>query len=61
MLTRPERSSSVLCAASLNGNQGTVGAQVTADMKPDTKGTWLYHCHVNHHIVAGMSAQYTVV
>lgn len=32
----------------------------TADMVPDQVGTWLYHCHVNDHIAAGMMARYTV-
>jgi hephaestin len=32
----------------------------TADMVPDDPGTWLYHCHVNDHIIAGMLALYTV-
>jgi FtsP/CotA-like multicopper oxidase with cupredoxin domain len=31
-----------------------------ADMKPDDPGTWLYHCHVNDHITAGMLSLYTV-
>src|SRR5256885_3715991 len=31
-----------------------------ADMVPDDAGTWLFHCHVNDHIVAGMQAKYTV-
>jgi len=30
------------------------------DMVPDDPGTWLYHCHVNDHIDAGMLALYTV-
>jgi len=30
------------------------------DMAPDNPGTWLYHCHVNDHIDAGMAALYTV-
>jgi FtsP/CotA-like multicopper oxidase with cupredoxin domain len=33
---------------------------VTADMRPDDNGTWLYHCHVNDHILAGMLALYRV-
>ena len=33
---------------------------VTADMVPDDPGTWLYHCHVNDHILAGMLALYNV-
>jgi FtsP/CotA-like multicopper oxidase with cupredoxin domain len=32
-----------------------------ADMVPDNPGTWLYHCHVNDHILAGMQATYTVL
>jgi hephaestin len=31
-----------------------------ADMVPDDPGTWLFHCHVNDHILAGMQATYTV-
>jgi len=31
-----------------------------ADMAPDNPGTWLYHCHVNDHIDAGMAARYTI-
>lgn len=30
------------------------------DMYPDDVGTWLYHCHVDDHITAGMLALYTV-
>jgi FtsP/CotA-like multicopper oxidase with cupredoxin domain len=33
---------------------------VTADMIPDTVGTWLFHCHVNDHIEGGMQALFTV-
>ena len=29
---------------------------VTADMVPDNPGTWLFHCHVGPHILAGMQA-----
>lgn len=32
----------------------------TVDMRPDNPGTWLYHCHVNDHIKAGMIATFTV-
>ena len=31
-----------------------------ADMVPDDRGTWLYHCHVGDHIPAGMLSEYTV-
>jgi manganese oxidase len=33
---------------------------VTADMVPDDPGTWLFHCHVNDHIAAGMLTRYRV-
>ncbi|MCC7136386.1 MAG: multicopper oxidase domain-containing protein, partial [Nitrosomonas sp.] len=26
----------------------------------DVKGEWMYHCHVNDHISAGMMTMYTV-
>lgn len=31
------------------------------DMTPDAPGTWMYHCHVNDHISAGMTALYHVL
>ncbi len=37
------------------------GSMMIADMQPDDVGTWLYHCHVNDHIVAGMQTRYRVV
>jgi FtsP/CotA-like multicopper oxidase with cupredoxin domain len=30
------------------------------DMVPDDPGVWLFHCHVNDHILAGMSTLYEV-
>jgi hephaestin len=36
------------------------GTMRVADMVPDDVGTWLFHCHVNDHITAGMQALYTV-
>ncbi|TAN47008.1 MAG: copper oxidase [Methylococcaceae bacterium] len=33
----------------------------TVDMTPDNPGVWMYHCHVNDHIEAGMMAAYTVL
>lgn len=32
-----------------------------ADMIPDSPGIWLYHCHVEDHMMAGMTARYEVV
>ncbi len=34
---------------------------LVADMVPDNPGTWLFHCHVDLHLVAGMQAHYTVL
>ncbi len=31
------------------------------DMTPDNPGTWLFHCHVNDHIDAGMLALFNVM
>jgi hephaestin len=36
------------------------GMMMSADMVPDDVGTWLFHCHVNDHIVAGMQMRYRV-
>ena len=36
-------------------------SMVVADMVPDDVGTWLFHCHVNDHIRAGMLTRYRVV
>jgi len=30
------------------------------DMRPDSAGTWLLHCHVSDHMTAGMMTRYTV-
>jgi multicopper oxidase len=35
-------------------------AMVVANMVPDDSGIWLFHCHVNDHIEAGMLTQYRV-
>jgi hephaestin len=37
----------------------TMGMAV-ADMVPDNPGTWLFHCHVLNHQMAGMQTRYTV-
>jgi FtsP/CotA-like multicopper oxidase with cupredoxin domain len=33
---------------------------LTVDMVPDDPGTWLYHCHIDEHMDAGMVALYKV-
>jgi len=35
-------------------------SMAVADMVPDDVGTWLFHCHVNDHISAGMLTRYRV-
>ena len=37
------------------------GSMRVVDMEPDNPGTWLYHCHVNDHITAGMIARFRVL
>ena len=32
----------------------------TADMVPDDVGIWMYHCHVDEHMVMGMMTRYKV-
>jgi FtsP/CotA-like multicopper oxidase with cupredoxin domain len=34
---------------------------IVADMVPDNVGIWLFHCHVNDHIRAGMLTRYQVL
>jgi len=36
-------------------------SMIVADMVPDDVGTWLFHCHVNDHIRAGMLTRYRVL
>ncbi|MEQ1546413.1 multicopper oxidase domain-containing protein [Methyloglobulus sp.] len=36
-------------------------SHVTVEMQPDNPGIWMYHCHVNDHIEAGMMGRYTVL
>jgi manganese oxidase len=36
------------------------GDMMSFDMLPDDVGTWLFHCHVNDHIAAGMITRYKV-
>ena len=33
---------------------------VSVDMRADNPGTWLYHCHVTDHILAGMITRWTI-
>jgi len=36
-------------------------SMIVADMVPDDPGIWLFHCHVNDHIRAGMLTRYRVM
>ena len=33
---------------------------LTVDMVPDNPGTWMFHCHVDDHMEAGMASLYRV-
>ncbi len=33
---------------------------LSVDMVPDNPGTWMFHCHIDDHMDAGMSAMYRV-
>jgi hephaestin len=35
-------------------------SMAVADMVPDDPGVWLFHCHVNDHLTAGMATRYEV-
>jgi hephaestin len=37
-----------------------MGMQVV-DMIPDDPGTWMFHCHVDVHMEAGMETPYRVL
>ena len=37
------------------------GSMITADMRADNVGEWLYHCHVSDHINAGMFTTYQIL
>ncbi|MEO7683584.1 MAG: multicopper oxidase domain-containing protein [Gemmatimonadaceae bacterium] len=39
---------------------GTMG-MVVADMIADNPGTWLFHCHIEPHFMAGMQTRFTVL
>jgi len=48
-----------------NGNRLDVtevmpAATKTLDMQPDVSGKWMFHCHVNDHISAGMMTSFSV-
>jgi hephaestin len=33
---------------------------LTADMRPDDPGTWMFHCHISDHMHGGMATLYQV-
>jgi FtsP/CotA-like multicopper oxidase with cupredoxin domain len=33
----------------------------TVDMVPDSPGLWMFHCHIDDHMEAGMMARYEVL
>ena len=40
-------------------NLGTMG-MIVADMTADNPGTWLFHCHIEPHMTAGMATRFVV-
>ena len=40
-------------------NLGTMG-MIVADMMVDNPGTWLFHCHIEPHMTAGMATRFRV-
>ena len=40
-------------------NLGTMG-MIVADMTADNPGTWLFHCHIEPHLQAGMTSRFVV-
>jgi len=40
-------------------NLGTMG-MIVAEMTADNPGTWLFHCHIEPHMTAGMATRFTV-
>lgn len=40
-------------------NLGTMG-MIVADMTADNPGTWLFHCHIEPHLTAGMATRFVV-
>jgi manganese oxidase len=41
-------------------NLGTMG-MIVADMVADNPGTWLFHCHIEPHLVQGMQSRFSVM
>jgi FtsP/CotA-like multicopper oxidase with cupredoxin domain len=37
------------------------GSMITATMRADNPGEWLFHCHVADHIDAGMITTYQIL
>ncbi len=49
-----------------NGNRIDVteilpAASKTLDLRADNPGEWMYHCHVNDHLLAGMMTKFTIL
>ena len=49
-----------------NGNRVDVteilpAASKTLDLRADNPGIWMYHCHVNDHLLAGMMTKFTIL
>jgi FtsP/CotA-like multicopper oxidase with cupredoxin domain len=51
----------VISGMRMDMTQLIAGSMITAEMVPDDPGIWLFHCHVNDHILAGMLTRYEVL
>ena len=61
-LHSPHWHGNVVTAQHMRTNVLTLGTMgmIVADMVPDNPGTWLFHCHIEPHQTAGMSARFVV-
>ncbi|HEX8814588.1 MAG TPA: multicopper oxidase domain-containing protein, partial [Terriglobales bacterium] len=44
----------------IHGREAGAEEMETVDMIPDDPGIWMYHCHFDEHMQAGMMARYKV-
>jgi len=44
----------------LNVTEILPAATKVMDLEADNAGTWMFHCHVNDHILAGITTTFTV-
>ena len=61
-LHAPHWHGNVVVAQHMKMDNVTLGtmAMLIADMVPDNPGVWLFHCHIEPHLTAGMQTRFTV-